>query len=341
MDPLEPNKVARSCFDAFWRITKRGCIANEKNPLNDIQVSETIRLLGSRWDGLFSSDDNLLTSLTLWSGDNRYADLDFVRKSIYPSYEDTPLTNRLMVCLLAYEGEWRSVDVIPSLLGQCRLNNLSFDEFCSIWLLAFYMLGLSRNHYHVHLQFWRRILEQLVSAHPHYIRETDLSMAFQLFIHQAPSIKANDEASSGVERFWQEWIQELVIAGVDINEHADQISQCFFYHNRILNIKVGRNKMVRVKIIKVKCSNNISDCKLWLSWPLDEWAGEFWNSLENPGVSMPGGWPDGVDSDDRRIYSYSAKGEVKSAFDLWYEAVGSPSPDPKDLWAWLLHLFYY
>ena len=48
-----------------------------------------------------------------------------------------------------------------------------------------------------------------------------------------------------------------------------------YYHSRIINLEYGPSA---------------SDWKVWISWPLDEWAGEFWNWVENPEFFMAGAW---------------------------------------------------
>lgn len=35
---------------------------------------------------------------------------------------------------------------------------------------------------------------------------------------------------------------------------------------------------------------SVEDWHLWLSNPLDEWAGEFWDMIEHPESAMPGAW---------------------------------------------------
>jgi hypothetical protein len=44
-------------------------------------------------------------------------------------------------------------------------------------------------------------------------------------------------------------------------------------------------------IINLTYGPEPEDWQIWFSWPLDEWAGEFWHMVENPELfGVPGAW---------------------------------------------------
>ena len=51
-----------------------------------------------------------------------------------------------------------------------------------------------------------------------------------------------------------------------------------------------------IRIIRLDSGLGADNWQLWLSNPLDEWAGEFWDMIEHPERRIPGAWDESYDS---------------------------------------------
>ena len=156
---------------------------------------------------------------------------------------------------------------------------------------------------------WRSILKQCVEldAHirPFQFRE---SLCVSLICHSLRDW--NDSLSdliSNATTTLQAWVSELGIAGADLVEYG-QLEHAILMENTdpyearnwtwSAQPKVWR---ARCRIIRFTYGPDISDWSIWLSWPIEEWAGEFWNLIENPILHLPGSWVDDYDYCDGEL----------------------------------------
>lgn len=65
------------------------------------------------------------------------------------------------------------------------------------------------------------------------------------------------------------------------------------------DLKFGSRLLCRdylpLRIINFTYGPKVEDWEIWVSNPLDEWAGEFWYWVENPELFAPGAWLDSLD----------------------------------------------
>jgi hypothetical protein len=102
------------------------------------------------------------------------------------------------------------------------------------------------------------------------------------------------------------YITEMMSLGMDIISLVEvenrywQNQRLTLRESRSHNIKICRNEersFLRCTyrsycIIRLDCGPDIDKWRLWLSNPLDEWAGEFWDMIDHPERAIPGAWND-------------------------------------------------
>ncbi|KKY27511.1 putative ankyrin repeat domain containing protein [Phaeomoniella chlamydospora] len=92
----------------------------------------------------------------------------------------------------------------------------------------------------------------------------------------------------------RQWIMYLNAAGADLVkygslEHDLLLQECEAFQLTLYLKEFPRD--FRVRIINFTYGPSPDDWNFWISWPLDEWAGEFWNWVENPELfDIPGSW---------------------------------------------------
>lgn len=111
-----------------------------------------------------------------------------------------------------------------------------------------------------------------------------------------------DERKQGrwtVERFvnaaqegLKHYISELVLSGIDMATVIDIERKVLARRGeesaprKIFNYGLYR----WYKFIAINYGPKVDDWYLWLSNPLDEWAGEFWDMIDHPERTIPGAW---------------------------------------------------
>lgn len=275
-------------------------------------------------DGFYSRDNDFYNTLEGWSEYQRYSDLNFVQKKVYPSYEDIPISARAQIPWFADDLNY-TIEFFWLTIGQKQLDNVPYEVSEEVWWTVVTNLAYVKYRHPAMLQPWSSVLAQLRAASCGSIGKIDFSMLFQNFTLNGPLPPSSDKISNHLEHLWQDWIEELTIAGVDIRKDGNQILRSFSRHKHFNYIQAGPNRMIRVRVINAICTASMEDCKIWISWPLDEWAGDFWRWVENPEILMPGSWVDEADQDDWRIYYYCPRGEV--AWDSWCDASAENSKE--------------
>lgn len=268
-------------------------------------------------DSLYSKDESFLRVMRDFSWANSPADILFIQKGTYPSYTDISLGERT---LIAYSGSTYAktpgrrfvptsleyVDDFFSVLGQKELDAACYKELF-IKKCIFKGLRTTGSTRHGQLQAWRSLLRSMLLE---LADDVQVVIAFwtvleEAFDFQLLSAHVVVRALNGLLHLC---IKEFVLAGIDLKRLYQIVSR----HPGLrgdslpLLLRVGRRARICVHLINVTLGPNIEDWKVWISWPLDEWAGDFWNWVESPEEFLPGSWIEDPCSDDE--YDYCENG---------------------------------
>ena len=200
-----------------------------------------------------------------------------------------------------------SVDSFWLVLGNRPLERSHFDSPRHgprlMWHIAFHV---TRYHWagsrcrFQDRQGWRDILKQCVRLNAHLITlKYRQSLCVGLIRHALRDWKDSlSDLIANATTILRAWVTELEEAGVNLLEYGE------LEHGILIKNPTPYEAMkwtwstipkiwrARCRIISFSYAREISGWSIWFSWPLDEWAGEFWNWVENPELFMPGSWVD-------------------------------------------------
>jgi hypothetical protein len=90
------------------------------------------------------------------------------------------------------------------------------------------------------------------------------------------------------------WLEVLVDVGIDLAQMGTREYDLFLEHRRELSIRFYRYPELRdVRVVGLSSGQSTDTWRIWLSNPLDGWAGDFWQLVEEgPSLSVPGAWVD-------------------------------------------------
>ena len=190
----------------------------------------------------------------------------------------------------------------------CLLGQSSIDEDCRVAILQArperlmrlvaekLPLGCVSNCSDEHTQGWRELLRvavQLVAQNT-YISESPL----KVYSYQKSWKPRNGyfEVRS-MEDFFHEWLRELELAGQDLLRYGELEHRAFRRGGSRLHIGLNfecYDLLWYRKFINFSFGPRVEDWRFFIPWPFDEWAGEFWHTVEvgfRP--PMPGSWVKG------------------------------------------------
>lgn len=278
----------------------------------ETEVSETLRILADESEILCLLDSRLPVKLILApKGDGGSSRL-FLQRNLYPSYEDVCCEDRVesafIACYPWLKTHCVSADLFWSTLGQTELYSIPSSDPYLIWVAIITNLAISRYEKDVHLQTWRTALTKLVAAWPglldYLLDDFNDVPSFQEWLDGASFKSEHDKISAQLNRLWQDWIEELKVAGVNVKGFSQTLSNLVSIQGSPLEFTIGCKAKIKVRVLSAVYCTNIEDCRLWVSWPLDEWAGEFWNWVENPEIHIPGSWVEDKEGDGEWMYRY-------------------------------------
>ena len=98
--------------------------------------------------------------------------------------------------------------------------------------------------------------------------------------------KYTNAAHRGLKRY----ISEMMLLGIDIATVIEIEKKVLARQDEQSGLRAIWKRGMPFKIIAIEYSLKADNCHVWLSSPLDEWAGEFWDMIEHPERTMPGTW---------------------------------------------------
>ncbi|KAL3292678.1 Ankyrin repeat-containing domain protein [Colletotrichum asianum] len=102
----------------------------------------------------------------------------------------------------------------------------------------------------------------------------------------------------GMSRAMQFWLEDVQSAGIDLEEYGKRElaiylkSSCTLRHRRGFGMAGPTSTLHNMRLVSFEYGPRPEDW--YLVWDPDayEFAGEFWNLIENPPLRIPGGWVD-------------------------------------------------
>ena len=86
------------------------------------------------------------------------------------------------------------------------------------------------------------------------------------------------------------YISELMILGIDMATVIDVEKKVLARLEEKRTLRGISLPGIQFKVIAIDYGLKADDWCLWLSNPLDEWAGEFWDMIDHPERAIPGAW---------------------------------------------------
>ena len=236
--------------------------------------------------------------------DAGFAEYTALQKGFY-FLDDPEVENHFRVASIVF-----GADCVASFwlaLGSSSLNQSHLEP--NVWVpdlmrnVAFYV---TRYHWASDRcrpqdrQGWRDILKQCVqlNAHLSSIKYRE-SLCVGLIRHCLRDWKDSlSDLITNATIIVQAWTSELKLAGANLTEYGE------LEHDILIKSTAPYEAMnwtwsaepkvwrTRCRIISFAYGPDTKDWSISLSWPFDEWAGQFWNSVENPELLMPGSWVD-------------------------------------------------
>ncbi|KAL9107020.1 MAG: hypothetical protein Q9227_008056 [Pyrenula ochraceoflavens] len=196
-------------------------------------------------------------------------------------------------------------------LGQKKLDE-ELSQQPDLWAVVAECISESTCNNPSYLPKWQDVLRQVVAEAPNYLfyiapHEHDVIIEGLFRI----VISAYDYIPPLFTRMLQTWVESLSLAGIDIEKYGHVVS-CFlasqepeplmgvFYYDPE-GFRISRRLPGYRPFIKIATGPEIEQWRAWPSWPLDEWAGEFWEWVENPELFLPGSWLEAEKSSEKYL----------------------------------------
>lgn len=186
----------------------------------------------------------------------------------------------------------------------CLLGQPSIDEDCRavvlrqsperLMQLVAEMLPLCRvyNCSDEHIQGWRELLRVAVQlvAQKTYFWHCPFYSCKRVWKLRNGSFEVRS-----LEEVFHKWLRELELAGQDLLRYGELEHKAFRRSPSRLTIRLDFECHSGLswsrKIINFSFGPQVEDWRFFISWPFDEWAGEFWHMVEDGfRPPMPGSW---------------------------------------------------
>lgn len=236
--------------------------------------------------------------------DAGFAEYIALQKGFYflddPEYEKRSQSVAIWVAAERVDAFWLALEYNS-------LDRYHFDEYpTGSKLMRHIAFHVTRYHWagdncrHQDRQGWRDILRQCVQLNAHLSSlQHQNSLCVDLIRHSLRDWKDSlSDLITNATMMVQAWVSELKVAGADLIEYGE------LEHGILIKNSIPYEAMnwtwskepkfwrTRCRIISFTYGPDTDDWSISLSWPFDEWAGQFWNSIENPELFMPGSWVD-------------------------------------------------
>lgn len=235
--------------------------------------------------------------------------IDLILQETYPPYKEWDVKDRIMMALL-------SQDIDPNnflaMLGYKSIRDMPITELdkysAEIVCKANYAMAILHTYrwwqqavpVKALLEDWRTVLKEAVYAGG--IDEMLVRGASPVGEFLEPSIRLwYSDATAAL----QVWARELRNLDVDLYLYGVLEEQLFrdnhgFRDDYFICV---HDTMYDIRLINFKTGPEVEDWQVWTTWPLDEFAGEFWHMIESPELFIPGSWPstDGNMNPDYRL----------------------------------------
>lgn len=98
------------------------------------------------------------------------------------------------------------------------------------------------------------------------------------------------EFMNGAQEGLNHYVSELMLLGINMATIIDVERKVLARHGKKNYPRRLYHNGEPYKIIAIDYGLKADDWYLWLSNPLDEWAGEFWDMIDHPERAIPGAW---------------------------------------------------
>ena len=236
-----------------------------------------------------------MVDLFSWMVTGYHPDVLLIQQEMVSSYTQIDIQDRLTAAC-TNEGD---PELFWLVLGQQNLDQSCLDGKSyqlNQQVINCIARNLARSHYperyngQKYIAGWRDILRQAVKLNGHlsFLRNGRSPAITYLNCSHAFNARLED-----LNKYLRSWVNELALAGADLVEYgrAEQdhllctsLAPCVFIYYGL------RKNFFWVRVTNLTYGPKVEDWQIWISWPFDEWAGEFWNWVENPELFMPGAW---------------------------------------------------
>jgi hypothetical protein len=199
----------------------------------------------------------------------------------------------------------RNADTLKLLLGPGPLLKEYFEvqsfgaEFNVLFTTVAGGIGRSCRNKHGDAS-WQAFLQEAIGVNAHLCICGRDSSPLAGFLNSSRLNHTKIGPSEQPESYWLESLQR---AGANLVEYGRLEKKILKGSNLWLNISIYHRiydddmgfyfnqSFTAVHIINLTYGPEPEDWQIWFSWPLDEWAGEFWHMVENPELfGVPGAW---------------------------------------------------
>ncbi|KAI1453100.1 hypothetical protein F4805DRAFT_388003 [Annulohypoxylon moriforme] len=220
-----------------------------------------------------------------------------------PSHKKTSLESRIRAAIGTLLEERRSLEVVKLILEPEWSNNpeaiRSSTPNALIKVIASGLCVMPRNKDEDLFAFAVDVIRLTPDLH---IRHRQyLSPAKTPFMSVVGGIcRIFDTSFSNVQsglpsiRCLYPWLKALKIAGVDLNTYGHREHEIFIDDDHYFRAPyMGRYRdPIMLHLVGFKFGSEPEDWEFYWAEPTDEFAGDFWNLIENPPPSIPGSWVD-------------------------------------------------
>lgn len=134
---------------------------------------------------------------------------------------------------------------------------------------------------------WQAFLKEAIGLKAHFATYEQSLSPLASFLH---GLDLNHTKIGLSEQPQLHWLQSLQRAGANLVEYGRLEKRIVKTSNNPVRLWL-RGYFIDLYIINFAYGSEPEDWNVWFSWPLDEWAGEFWHMIENPELfDIPGAW---------------------------------------------------
>ncbi|KAK1854871.1 hypothetical protein CCHR01_02551 [Colletotrichum chrysophilum] len=112
------------------------------------------------------------------------------------------------------------------------------------------------------------------------------------------------------------WATAVSLAGIDLLKYGRTEKKIYqergvVFNQRCCLIHHEKGLYTRLSIIGITYGHRPEDWRVWWTWEYEDFAGEFWQLIEEPPISVPGSWVEDIgnfrDVEQSRLYSWQAE----------------------------------